>query len=229
MGWAAIWDIVTRFNAARSRLGSRCAIPSECWCRWPRVRRSAHAAGLVVATGALNVSFSDSHDPYRQRLRRMLAASVLVGLAVMVGQACGSNYPLLVLVAHHGMGVRSGFAGGAEFVGGRSGRPESGHVGGLRGLTRARRSVPRCRDCSPSAVASFKRRSRWCSGRFAGMRRNSARWPSSIDALAHRLPVRRFEATEAPPASAETDECSAGACGFGRRPIHRERALSVPV
>ena len=36
-------------------------------------------AALAAGIGALNVAFSDSHEPYIQRARRMLAASVLVG------------------------------------------------------------------------------------------------------------------------------------------------------
>src|SRR6202040_2713454 len=41
--------------------------------------------GLAVASGGLNVSYSDGHDPYKQRARRMLAASVLCAVAVMAG------------------------------------------------------------------------------------------------------------------------------------------------
>lgn len=51
-------------------------------------------AALIAAIGALNVSYSDSHDPYVQRGRRMLAACALVGLAVFAGAICG-NHPAL--------------------------------------------------------------------------------------------------------------------------------------
>jgi uncharacterized membrane protein YccC len=44
---------------------------------------------LVAATGALNVGFADSTDPYLPRGRRMLAACVLVSLAVFCGCSCG--------------------------------------------------------------------------------------------------------------------------------------------
>jgi uncharacterized membrane protein YccC len=53
-------------------------------------------AALIAGIGALNVSFSDSHDPYLQRARRMLAACALVGLAVFAGAVCG-NYHLLAV------------------------------------------------------------------------------------------------------------------------------------
>jgi uncharacterized membrane protein YccC len=47
--------------------------------------------GLAVASGALNVSYSDGHDPYKQRARRMLAASVLCAVAVMAGGLVGHH------------------------------------------------------------------------------------------------------------------------------------------
>src|ERR1051326_71960 len=41
------------------------------------------ASGLIGTTGALNVAFSDGTDPYRHRLRRMMAASLGCALAVV--------------------------------------------------------------------------------------------------------------------------------------------------
>lgn len=49
------------------------------------------SAGAVGALGALNVSYSDSRDPYIARARRMLLATVLVGLAVTLGAMSGRN------------------------------------------------------------------------------------------------------------------------------------------
>src|SRR5690349_16329156 len=49
------------------------------------------SSGLVMATGALNVAFSDSHLPYGLRGRRMLAASLVVGVGVIAGASCGWN------------------------------------------------------------------------------------------------------------------------------------------
>ena len=46
---------------------------------------------VAVATGALNVSFSDGRDPYLQRARRMIAWSILGAFAVFVGSITG-NY-----------------------------------------------------------------------------------------------------------------------------------------
>ena len=47
--------------------------------------------GIAVAMGALNVCFSDGQEPYRQRARRMLAASVLVAIAVTAGNLSGGH------------------------------------------------------------------------------------------------------------------------------------------
>ncbi len=43
------------------------------------------AIGLALATGALNVSYSDTDGPYHRRVRHLLAASVIVGIAVAGG------------------------------------------------------------------------------------------------------------------------------------------------
>ena len=52
------------------------------------------SSGLIGATGALNVAFSDGSDPYRHRLRRMLTASLTCGLAVLAGGLCGRHQAL---------------------------------------------------------------------------------------------------------------------------------------
>lgn len=49
------------------------------------------AGGLMAAIGALNVSYSDGHDPYQFRARRMLAASGLVTIAVFIGGWAGHS------------------------------------------------------------------------------------------------------------------------------------------
>ncbi|HVN05809.1 MAG TPA: FUSC family protein [Bryobacteraceae bacterium] len=56
------------------------------------------APALIAAIGALNVSYSDSHEPYVERARRMLAACALVGLAVFAGAICGDHHLLAVPV-----------------------------------------------------------------------------------------------------------------------------------
>jgi uncharacterized membrane protein YccC len=56
-------------------------------------------SGIIGATGALNVAFSDSLVPYIQRLRRMLAASLLVALGVFAGELCGGNRVLIMALS----------------------------------------------------------------------------------------------------------------------------------
>jgi uncharacterized membrane protein YccC len=48
-------------------------------------------SGLAVSTGALQVSYSDGHNPYAQRAKRMLTASLLCALAVVAGGLAGRN------------------------------------------------------------------------------------------------------------------------------------------
>jgi uncharacterized membrane protein YccC len=55
--------------------------------------------GLAVASGALNVSYSDSHDPYALRAKRMLASSALCAIAVMAGGLAGHHNVAAILLA----------------------------------------------------------------------------------------------------------------------------------
>lgn len=98
--WASFWQTLVRFEATKVSpwLGLRntigFALPLAVGAAVGEV-----STGLVIATGALNVSFSDGFEPYPQRARRMLAASLVVGLAVIAGSVSG-GYPLLaVLIA----------------------------------------------------------------------------------------------------------------------------------
>ncbi len=52
----------------------------------------------AVATGALNVSFSDGSDPYRQRAQRMLMWSVLGAFAVFIGALSSGNKTAAIVV-----------------------------------------------------------------------------------------------------------------------------------
>jgi len=54
--------------------------------------------GLAVASGALNVSYSDGHDPYGQRAKRMLLTSALCAVAVIAGGLAGHYAALAVLL-----------------------------------------------------------------------------------------------------------------------------------
>src|SRR6202790_1620488 len=54
--------------------------------------------GLCVASGALNVSYSDGSDPYSARVKRMLASSVICAVAVFVGAISGKHVVFAVAV-----------------------------------------------------------------------------------------------------------------------------------
>jgi uncharacterized membrane protein YccC len=57
------------------------------------------SAGVVAGTGALNISFSDSRDPYSIRARRMFLSTVLIGLAVTLGSLSGHSNVTAVVAA----------------------------------------------------------------------------------------------------------------------------------
>jgi len=94
------WRSVVRFQAekiaptlaARNTLGV--ALPLAAG-----VVLGSVPAALITTIGALNVSYSDSYEPYIQRARRMLATSVLGGLALFAGALCGHHNGLAVLAA----------------------------------------------------------------------------------------------------------------------------------
>src|SRR5690349_3950792 len=65
--------------------------------------------GVAVASGALQVAYSDGHDPYSQRGLRMLMATLLCALAVVVGGLTG-GVPGLAILAIVLWGFAAGFA-----------------------------------------------------------------------------------------------------------------------
>ena len=96
----AFWQILTLFDstklstyrAFRNALGVVLPLIAGFALHMPR-------GGLVVASGALNVSYSDGSDPYSLRVRRMLASSVICAVAVFVGAVSGKHVILAVTVA----------------------------------------------------------------------------------------------------------------------------------
>ncbi len=98
--WSAFWQTVIRYQpekvapwmALRNTIGV--ALPLAIGVDLGRI-----PSALAMSTGALNVSFSDSQEPYAQRARRMFAASLLVGLAVFAGALSGRNQITAVVMA----------------------------------------------------------------------------------------------------------------------------------
>ncbi len=96
----AFWQILTLFDstklsthrAFRNAVGVVLPLIAGFVLHMPR-------GGLVVASGALNVSYSDGSDPYSVRVKRMLASSVICAVAVFVGAISGKHIVLAVTLA----------------------------------------------------------------------------------------------------------------------------------
>jgi len=98
--WSAFWQTLIRYQsekvtpwlALRNTIGM--VLPLAIGAGLGRI-----PSALAMSTGALNVAFSDSQAPYAQRAWRMFAASVLVGLAVFAGALAGRNQVTAVILA----------------------------------------------------------------------------------------------------------------------------------
>ena len=69
------------------------------------------AIGLGIGAGALDTMFSDQPGPYRQRIARLLLASLAAGLASLCGFLVGGQLPLVLLAT-----LVCGFFGGLLVV-----------------------------------------------------------------------------------------------------------------
>ena len=98
--WAALFQILRKFESAK--LAPWVALRNATGVVVPLgigVALGQIPTALVAATGALNVSFSDSDDPYQQRAKRMLASSFVVGIAVFLGASFGRSHSAAVIMA----------------------------------------------------------------------------------------------------------------------------------
>jgi uncharacterized membrane protein YccC len=96
----AFWRVLTRFDS--SKLSPYLALRNSLGVLLPLVAGFAlnmPRGGVVVASGALNVAYSDRSDPYAQRAKRMLSSSVLCALAVLLGALSGSHNAAAVTIA----------------------------------------------------------------------------------------------------------------------------------
>ncbi len=97
---SAFWQTILRYQ--RDKVDPWLALRNTLGVALPLAAGVAFgtlSGGIVVATGALNVAFSDSQEPYSQRARRMLTASLLIGFAVLGGSLCGHHHATAILVA----------------------------------------------------------------------------------------------------------------------------------
>jgi uncharacterized membrane protein YccC len=94
------WQTVLRFD--RAKIAPEIAVRNTIGIVLPLIVGYAMGnipAGVVAALGAMNVSYSDSRDPYITRARRMLVASVMVAIAVTAGALSGRDMVPAVTVS----------------------------------------------------------------------------------------------------------------------------------
>src|SRR5246500_4730049 len=96
----ALWRIVTHvdhskinvWQALRNTIGVVAPLMVGFALGMPR-------GGLAVASGALNVSYSDGSDPYARRAKRMLTSTVWCSIAVLLGGLSAHSNTVAVIVA----------------------------------------------------------------------------------------------------------------------------------
>jgi uncharacterized membrane protein YccC len=96
----AFWRVLTYFDSAK--LSLPVAIRNSIGVVLPLIAGFAlnmPRGGLVVASGALNVAYSDGNDPYAQRARRMLSSSALCASGVLLGALFGNHNAIAVILA----------------------------------------------------------------------------------------------------------------------------------
>src|SRR6266481_2375981 len=96
----ALWRIVTHID--RSKINAWQALRNTFGVIAPWIVGYALGmprGGLAMAGGALNVSYSDGSDPYRQRAKRMLASTVWCSIAVLLGGLSAHSNTVAVIVA----------------------------------------------------------------------------------------------------------------------------------
>jgi uncharacterized membrane protein YccC len=96
----AFWRVLTNFDSSKMSVSR--ALRNSVGVAIPLVAGYALGmprGGLVIASGALNVAYSDGSDPYIERAKRMLTSSFLCALAVFAGAISGTHYAIAVAVA----------------------------------------------------------------------------------------------------------------------------------
>jgi uncharacterized membrane protein YccC len=119
--WQSFWRGVLRVDTAKMEpwIALRNAV-GVCVPLAVGIAMGMPLGGLAVASGALNVSYSDGHDPYGQRAKRMLASSALCAIAVMAGGFAGHHNAAgvaLVTVWAFGSGMAVALGTTAESLG----------------------------------------------------------------------------------------------------------------
>ena len=98
--WVSLWRTLIRFESAK--VAPWIALRNTIGIATPlavAVAIGNPAAGTVMATGAFNVSFSDGSDPYFRRGGRMLTATAMGSIAVVIGSLLGSHDAAAITLA----------------------------------------------------------------------------------------------------------------------------------
>jgi len=96
----ALWQIVKHVD--RSKINAWQALRNTVGVVAPLIVGFALGmprGGLAVASGALNVSYSDGSDPYARRAKRMLASTAWCSIAVLLGGLTAHSNTVAVIVA----------------------------------------------------------------------------------------------------------------------------------
>src|SRR4029077_20816814 len=96
----ALWRIVTHID--RSKINPWQALRNTVGVVAPLIvgyELGMPRGGLAMASGALNVSYSDGSDPYARRAKRMLTSTVWCSIAVLLGGLTAHSNIVPVMVA----------------------------------------------------------------------------------------------------------------------------------
>src|SRR6267378_3967403 len=90
--WRRLLQIVLQFD--KKKMHPQMALRNTAGVILPLIAGYALGiprGGLAMASGALNVSYSDGSDPYAQRAKRMLASTAWCSIAVLLGGLTGHH------------------------------------------------------------------------------------------------------------------------------------------
>jgi uncharacterized membrane protein YccC len=96
----SFWRVLTKFD--KSKISAYRALRNACGVALPLIVGYALGmprGGLVVASGALNVSYSDGSDPYPRRAKRMVTSATICAIAVFAGAISGPHTALAIAMA----------------------------------------------------------------------------------------------------------------------------------
>lgn len=119
--WLTYWRKIVRFDAGK--LEPWLALRNTAGVLVPLaagIVSGKPLSGLAASLGALQVAYSDGHDPYPSRGKRMLLSSLLCSVAVLAGVLASKHHVLAVVLVSiwaFGAGMAVAFGESAESLG----------------------------------------------------------------------------------------------------------------